>query len=131
LPQTTAKVINKIQAIITNKKLTSYNLNDIITRLKIMITLNIYLTSSILPPFSIIIGEISYLSKKCLTIIYFGIKLYNMNEERTIQRHVLLPESLDQKIRQLAKKKDMKITAIIRQAIKEFLEMQRIREKSL
>lgn len=66
-----------------------------------------------------------------MTIICFGIKLYNMAEERIIQRHVLLPESLDQKICQLAKKKDMKITAIIRQAIKEFLEMQRIREKSL
>lgn len=54
-----------------------------------------------------------------------------MTKERTIQRHVFMPESLDKRICDLAKKKDMKITAIIRQAIKEFLEMQRIREKSL
>lgn len=54
-----------------------------------------------------------------------------MSKERIIQRHVLIPEGLDQKICELAKKRDMKITAIIRQAIKEFLEMQKIREKSL
>lgn len=54
-----------------------------------------------------------------------------MTEGKLIQRHVLIPEALDKKICELAEKRDMKITAIIRQAIKEFLEIQRIREKSL
>jgi len=45
-----------------------------------------------------------------------------MKKDKLIQRHILLPKWLDDKINKIAKRDDLKFTAIARKALKLYLE---------